>query len=86
MPIQTSPAMHERTYHGPERRLMISMFASTAAPQCYQREKAKLQRNYFTIHELVEDRPVCRGRPRWSLVLGLPWYTSPGRAPSEDQG
>eukprot|EP00965_Chrysotila_dentata_P193328 6175698-Pleurochrysis_carterae.AAC.2 len=45
MPLKTSLATHERTYHGPETRdwqafHMISMFVPTTALQVYQRQNA----------------------------------------------
>eukprot|EP00965_Chrysotila_dentata_P208542 6184752-Pleurochrysis_carterae.AAC.1 len=43
MPLESSPATHKRTYHGPETRYwqtfnMISMSVPTTALQAYQRQ------------------------------------------------
>eukprot|EP00965_Chrysotila_dentata_P125664 4154199-Pleurochrysis_carterae.AAC.1 len=71
MPLETSPATHERTYHGPETRdrltfNMISMCVPTTALQAYQRQNGKLnslQRKYSTTHGLVERRPDLWSAP-----------------------
>eukprot|EP00965_Chrysotila_dentata_P040421 1341268-Pleurochrysis_carterae.AAC.1 len=56
MPLETSPATPERTYHGPETRdgqtfNKISMCVPTTALQAYQRQSGELKCNESTVTE-----------------------------------